>query len=1373
MVDRVVRVQLVGDASGLIAAANAASSALRGIGNSSSNAGSQASSGANQAQSAWEKFKSSVAGQVAIGDLISKGVEGGFGLIKDGFKQVIDQGMSYEQNMNTLKAVTQASDDQMRQLSDTAKRLGNDVSIPGASAGDAADAMKELAKGGLEVDEAMAAAAGTLRLAAAAQVSGGAAATIQANALNAFALSADQAGHVADVLANVANKSSGEITDFASGMQQSSAIAHQMGLSIDDTATALGIFANAGMQGSDAGTSLRTMLQRLQAPTDDARAALDTLGITVYDSQGKFVGMQRITDDLAKAKGRLSLEEFNAATNAAFGADSQRAAAIIAEQGVSGWQDMADAVSKTGGAQEQAAAQSQGFTGALDRLSNAGSAVALDLYEKLAPALTQIADFGVTAFGWIGDAIGWFSDLPDPVRNAAIALGAVVALNGPLTAIGPAISRMVGTAVLNFNALVVAIRTGSVSMATFGSLAKGALAALGGPIGLAIVGVTTALSLFSSTSDDAATSTEGLNSAIDEQTGKLKGNAAQIIATEAANSGASAAYERLGGNVSDYVDALGGVPGAQEKVNAKIAESKAAYDEHQQAVADATRGTGNFGAAVDSAAGAAGAAVPSLFDLNKATDFLSSAQGTLAGKTDEVRLANAGAAGELAKTGDAAQTTGEQADKAAEKSTPFADALKEIKSAASEADANAQFLSITLLKMAGNTVPAEQQARANAAAFRAIGEASRDLADANDNVTKKQAEYDNIAAHLGTTLDGQAASATNLVITQEDVDRASRDVADAQAATQSATDKLKDAQDKAAVSATDQAAAAYNNAVMNGSTLTQAIQTAVDKMQEQRDQFIKSATDAGISEQAAKDLADQQGLIPANVRTTYEQIAVQDAINKAEELNRKLSDLDKKEYYYKVVGTEVQKFVTGSYAPEDLHAEGGFITGPGSGTSDSIRARLSNGEFVVRASQTAKYRDVLEQINTPGFAEGGLVGNKVIGKFEQDDWSAGLGRIVASFDKIMKDRLLSFGFSGGLNPSQNPSSFGWQRAAGIVPYAWNGHPFVGGVAGGTQGLWAGLMNALVPQIPGGLMAPIWAYENRNNVNSPGNASFHAYGLAADINAPQNPNGAPGDGRSGPGVIPAGVARSLAARFGMEWGGDFRGTPDPMHFEIHVSPGQIGAGGTINLGGSSGGSGVEQWRGLGLDVLSKVGAYRGLNLTPFIGNMLNQIRTESSGNPNAINNYDINAQRGDPSIGLLQVIGSTFRSALRGTPFEYLIAAGQRDPRASLTASTLYSLNRYGSLDRAWRGVAYENGGVLPPGFTMAYNGTGQNEFTFTKEQLLNSAAKFDTTGFAQALEGVMTKALANMPRGVHVDTINARNEGQALAEIEWALSRVG
>ena len=148
------------------------------------------------------------------------------------------------------------------------------------------------------------------------------------------------------------------------------------------------------------------------------------------------------------------------------------------------------------------------------------------------------------------------------------------------------------------------------------------------------------------------------------------------------------------------------------------------------------------------------------------------------------------------------------------------------------------------------------------------------------------------------------------------------------------------------------------------------------------------------------------------------------------------------------------------------------------------------------------------------------------------------------------------------SPSQDPSSFGWVRAANQVPFSWQGHTF-GEVAAGTEPLWTGLLNDLVPQIPGGLNSNLGCFEDRNNVNNPSMVSFHAYGLACDINFDANPNGANPSNLSGQYVIPVAAAQAAAAKWGMEWGGDFRGTPDPMHFEIHLSPQQIATLGTAS------------------------------------------------------------------------------------------------------------------------------------------------------------------------------------------------------------------
>jgi hypothetical protein len=141
----------------------------------------------------------------------------------------------------------------------------------------------------------------------------------------------------------------------------------------------------------------------------------------------------------------------------------------------------------------------------------------------------------------------------------------------------------------------------------------------------------------------------------------------------------------------------------------------------------------------------------------------------------------------------------------------------------------------------------------------------------------------------------------------------------------------------------------------------------------------------------------------------------------------------------------------------------------------------------------------------------------------------------------------------GFNPSQDPSSFGWSRGEqNMEPLVWNGKNF-GKVAKGTVPIWTSLLNELVPLIPGGLTNDLGCWADRANVNSPGRWSFHAYGLSCDINSGDNPNGVVAIGRTGPHVLPYLAMPGIAAKYGMIWGGNFTGTPDGMHLELHVSP----------------------------------------------------------------------------------------------------------------------------------------------------------------------------------------------------------------------------
>lgn len=308
------------------------------------------------------------------------------------FSSVISAGRDFEKTLNNMQAVSQATAAQMQQVSAKARELGNDTTLTGTSASDAAAAMAELAKGGFDVQQSMAAAKGTLQLAAAAQVDAATAATIQSQALQAFGLQAADAAKVSDILAGAANASSAEMTDVAYALQASGTVAKQFGVSIEDTTTAISLFANAGITGSDAGTLLKTALLALTDQGKPAQQAISQLGLTVYDAQGKFVGLPVLMDQLAAAAKRMTPEQYQAATATLFGSDAMRFAGIAAEQGATGFNKLRSAVTRQGQAAEVAAAQTQGLPGALERLENQVQDTYLQIFDAIKGPLVQTID---------------------------------------------------------------------------------------------------------------------------------------------------------------------------------------------------------------------------------------------------------------------------------------------------------------------------------------------------------------------------------------------------------------------------------------------------------------------------------------------------------------------------------------------------------------------------------------------------------------------------------------------------------------------------------------------------------------------------------------------------------------------------------------------------------------------------------------------------------------------------------------------------------------------------------------------------------------------------------------------------------------------
>lgn len=382
---------------------------------------------------------------------------------------IVSVGTEYQSQLNTMAAVSQATAGQMDAVRAKARELGNDISLTGTSASDAAAAMTELAKNGLTVAQSMEASKGTLQLAAAAQIDAAQAATIQGQALQAFGLGAQEAGRVSDILAGSANASAAEITDVAQALQQAGTVSHAFGVSIDDTAAAIAMFANAGITGSDAGTLLKTSLLALTDQGKPAQNAIHDLGLTVYDAKGKFVGLPSLIGQLNAASNRMTEEQYQAAAATLFGSDAMRFASIAAGKTTEDFNALKEAVTRQGQAAEVAAAQTKGLPGALERLANAKEDLTLGLFEALQDDLVAAADAGTAALGKIGPAAESGIHLAsDAVHGLVTALTPVAGLAATLASdfTGPLLGIAAVMALKNWTDFPTKIQQATQSIAT-------------------------------------------------------------------------------------------------------------------------------------------------------------------------------------------------------------------------------------------------------------------------------------------------------------------------------------------------------------------------------------------------------------------------------------------------------------------------------------------------------------------------------------------------------------------------------------------------------------------------------------------------------------------------------------------------------------------------------------------------------------------------------------------------------------------------------------------------------------------------------------------------------------------------------------------
>lgn len=330
---------------------------------------------------------------------------------------------SFDDAMSQVQGALGGASADMDGLRNLALQLGADTVF---SATESAQAMVELAKGGLtEAQIKGGALAASMDLAAAGQLNLADAAATTVQMMGSFGLGAGDATRIANALAGAANASSADVSDLTQAMSQCSAQASLAGWSLEDTAAALALFADHGVKGSDAGTSLKTMLQRLAAPTDQAAEAIAAYGLNIRDSNGKMKDISGIADELTGKLGGLSDAERDAALQTIFGSDASRAAAILMQSGSEGLAKYIAATNDATAAETMANAQKGELSWALENMGGAVESASIAFGTALAPAITAVA-------GVIGNVAEAFASLPAGVQTAIAVVLALVAALGPL-----------------------------------------------------------------------------------------------------------------------------------------------------------------------------------------------------------------------------------------------------------------------------------------------------------------------------------------------------------------------------------------------------------------------------------------------------------------------------------------------------------------------------------------------------------------------------------------------------------------------------------------------------------------------------------------------------------------------------------------------------------------------------------------------------------------------------------------------------------------------------------------------------------------------------------------------------------------------------
>ena len=443
----------------------------------------------------------------------------------------IQTGMQFDASMSNVYGLMSSlnlSQAQMDALRDTAREMGATTKF---SASEAADAMGYMALAGWDDAQVIAGIPGVLNLAAAANMDLAKASDIVTDTMTPFGMAAERAGEAADVFAYAQANSNTTVEALGEAMKYAAPTADAFGMTLQDTAAAMGVLANAGIKGSQGGTTLNAMLRDMKNNAKNGAIAIGKTKVALTNADGSYRSYAAIIRDIDKATSSMTASQRDAALGAIFGDESLKGILATLKQGPDALDAMTEGMYACGGAAEDmAATMGDNLKGDLAILESGAQDMAIALSDWLMPAARGVVQ-GIT------DMIGRFNALDDGTKNTIFRIGAMAAAAGPLLLNGGKVLTLLS----GVNPLVVGLGAAAVLAYTHSDALQGMVAKLGD-------GVTAFGEALSSGAGFTAAFSAGLTAAFGEEAaGKVLG----------AIEGIKTAISTVGDVLTTVTDAVG------------------------------------------------------------------------------------------------------------------------------------------------------------------------------------------------------------------------------------------------------------------------------------------------------------------------------------------------------------------------------------------------------------------------------------------------------------------------------------------------------------------------------------------------------------------------------------------------------------------------------------------------------------------------------------------------------------------------------------------------------------------------------------------------------------------------------------------------